>query len=219
MNISPELISRTASYVKGKMYGELTGHDWYHINRVRKLASIIQKKEGGDPDLIELICLLHDLGDYKQARFNEVKGRFVLRGMMDILEIDSDLQEKILKIIDEAEFVGDDTKKPKTIEGQILQDADGLDSLGAIGIARVFSTGGNINRILHDPNSKPRLKLKKVEYQFRKQEGTSLNYFYEKVIKIPNMLNTDIAKKMAKSRIKFLEVYLKEFYAEWDGER
>lgn len=218
MTISSDLITRTAAYVKSKMLGGYTGHDWFHIERVWHMAKRLQAVEGGDLEIIEMAALLHDLGDYKQYGFNEIKGTFVLRGMMDVLDIEDELKEKMVTIIDEAQYIGEETKKPKTIEGQILQDADWLDALGAIGIARSFATGGHIKRVIYDPGVKPREKLSKAEYFYRKSEGTSVNYFYEKVLKLPRMLNTETARKIAEHRVKVVENFLEEFYKEWKGE-
>jgi len=219
MPINREIIDKTAAYVKAKMMGELTGHDWYHIDRVRQTAMKIQEKEGGDAGLIELAALLHDLGDYKLYEFNEVKGSFALRGMMDILGFDDELKEVLANIIDEAQFAGNDTIRPKTLEGRILQDADWLDSTGAVGIARTFATGGCLKRMFHDPRKKPRTRLNRADYQFRKQDGTSINHFYEKILQLPAMFNTKTAKQIVEHRMKYVEEYLKEFFAEWNGEK
>lgn len=218
MEITRDLLEKTAAYVKAKMLDEYTGHDWYHIERVWRTAKQIQAVEGGDLGVIELAALLHDLGDYKQYAFNEVKGSFVLRGMMDVLEIEEDLKERLVKIIDEAQYAGEATKKPISLEGKILQDADWLDAIGAIGIGRTFATGGFIKRVLHDPQKKPRENMGRGEYQFRKQEGTSFNYFYEKILKLPGMMNTVTAKAMAERRAKFVSEFLEEFKLEWKGE-
>jgi len=220
MNPPPQtLVQQTAAYVKTKLLNEPTGHDWYHIERVWKMAKRIQKQEGGDLELIELAALLHDLGDYKQYEFNELKGSLILRGMMDVLGIEKEMEEKIIKIIDESQFNGNETKVPSTLEGKIIQDADWLEALGAIGIARTFATGGYIHRIIHDPKRKPRRKMSKRDYQMRKQEGTSVNYFYEKAFKLPKIMNTKTGREIAMKREHFLKNYLDEFQAEWEGER
>lgn len=217
--MSSEIIKKTAEYVRQKLMNEPTGHDWFHVERVWRLAKYIQKKEGGDRELVELSALLHDLGDYKQYAFSETKGSLILHGMMDILDIDEDLQEKIIKNTVESQYCGDETKSASTLEGRIVQDADWLDSLGAIGIARVFATGGNIKRVIYDPERKSRQKLSKREYQTKKTEGTSYNYFHEKILKLPKLLNTKTAKKIAVSRVKFVENFLKQFQDEWGGDK
>jgi uncharacterized protein len=212
-----DLTKRTIEYVKIKLQDEYTGHDWYHAERVWKLAKRLQEEEGGDKELIELSALLHDLGDYKKYEFNEIKGTFVLRGMMDVLEIEEEKKEKILQIIDEAQFIGDDTKPPTSVEAKIVQDADYLDALGAIGIARTFATGGKIGRMLHDPNRKPRVRLSKKDYQTKKKAGTSINYFYEKSLKLPKMMNTKTGKELAQGRVECMKDFLEKFYKEWEG--
>lgn len=212
-----ELIRKTIEYVKAKLKDEPTGHDWHHTERVWKLAKRLQEEEGGDKEVIELAALLHDLGDYKKYAYNEIKGSFVLLGMMDVLGIEEEQKEQIAKIIDEAQFVGDDTKPPTTIEGKIVQDADWLDALGAIGIARTFATGGKIGRMLHDPNRKPRTRLSKRDYQTKKISGTSINYFYEKTLKLPKMMNTKTGKMLAQKRAECLKDFLEKFYKEWEG--
>ncbi len=213
------LIKKTADYVRLKLENEPTGHDWWHVERVWKMVKRIQTKEGGDLFLVELASLLHDLGDYKQHEFNEVKGSLVLHGMMDVLGLEDDLQEKIIDIIAEAQYNADETVVPKTLEGKILQDADWLDAIGALGIARTFATGGRIKRVIHDPKRKPRRKLTKDDYQHKKREGTSYNYFFEKLLKLPAMMNTKTAKEIAGPRIEFLKIYMEEFKKEWQGEK
>jgi uncharacterized protein len=217
--VSQTLVQKTALYVKAKLQNEFSGSDWYHIERVWKMAKKIQKEEGGDLNLVELATLLHDLGDYKNYQFNEVKGSLVLHGMMDVLDIDEKDQEKLIKIIDEAQYNGNETKVPTTIEGKILQDADWLEAMGAIGIARIFAVGGHIKRVIYDPKRKPRKTLSKKDYQLRKQEGTSLNYFYEKSFKLVKMMNTKTGREIAKKREQFLKNYIEEFMAECEGER
>jgi len=210
------LVQKTANYVKVKLKNEHTGHDWYHAERVWKMAKKLQKEEGGDLELVELSAILHDVGDYKHFGFNEIKGGLVLRGIMDILEIPLETQDKIINIIDEAQYNGNETKAPITVEGKILQDADWLDASGAVGIARIIATGGHIGRVIHDPKRKPRRKLTKADYQHRKKEGTSINYFYEKVFRLAQMMNTKTGRAMAFKREEFVKKYVDQFLAEWE---
>lgn len=214
--MSSELFNKAVDYVKKQMSVEFTGHDWYHAERVLKIARKLQVVEGGDLELIELGAVLHDLSDYKNYGHDEEKARLVLRGMMGILEVPVDLQEKVEKIVKESQFRGVDTKTPTFLEAKIIQDADWLDAMGAIGVARTFATGGRISRVLHDPNRKPRNRLKENDYLHRKQEGTSFNYFYEKVFKLPAMMNTETAKRWAVPRIEFLKKYIEQFLIEWE---
>jgi len=217
--MSTPLIEKTAKYVKAKLIDECTGHDWHHVERVWKISKRLQKEEGGDKELIELAALLHDLGDYKQYEFNEIKGSLVLHGMMDVIDIDDKAQEKILDIVAESQFNGDDTKDPATIEAKIIRDADFLETLGAIGIARIFATGGRLRRVIHDPERKPRRKLKKYLYQRHARESTSINYFYEKALRLPDLLVTKTAKRIAEHRVEYIKDFLEEFFEEWRGER
>lgn len=217
--MSSELVKKTADYVKLKLYNEPTGHDWYHVERVWRTAKTLQAEEGGDLELLELAALLHDLGDYKHYDLDQSKGFLVLRAMMDILGIEETSQEKIIAIVDEAQYNGTETRAPQTVEGKILQDADWLDALGAVGIARTFATGGQIKRVIHDPRRAPRERLSKEAYRHRKIEGTSLNYFYEKILKLPEMMNTKTGKILAVERAKFVELYIKEFLEEWEGKK
>jgi len=213
-----ELVRKTASYVRLKQSGEYTGHDWFHTERVLKMAQLIQSKEGGDLETVELAALLHEIGDTINYEFEEKKGPMVLRGMMDILDLPKEKQNQLVKIISEIRYQGDDTPAPQSLEGKIVQDADMLDLLGAIGIARVFATGGKIGRMLHHPKHRPRRRLTREDYVFRKQEGTSINYFYEKILKLPAHFNTATAKKIAERRFKFSEHFLKELERDWNGE-
>ena len=214
----PTLIEKTAEYVRKKLINEPTGHDWYHTERVWKMAKRLQSEEGGDKELIELASLMHDLGDNSQFELDD-RGSLVLHGMMDVLEIDNDKQEKIVEIANDLRYNGDGTKPAGTKESKIVQDADWLDSFGAIGIARVFATGGRIKRQLHDPKRKVRKKLTKDDYLLHKREGTSFNYFYEKPLKLAERLNTKTAKEIAKHRVKFTRDFLAEFLNEWDGKK
>jgi uncharacterized protein len=215
--MNKNLIEKTAEYVKLKLYNEPTGHDWYHVERVWKIAKFLQATEGGNSEIIELSALLHDLGDYQQREFNEIKGSLILRGMMDILGIAPDMQEIIIKVVEESQYQASETKTPTTLEGKIIQDADWLDAIGAIGLSRTFATGGRIKRIIHDPKRKPRRKISKEDYQTKKREGTSINQIYEKIFRLPNMMNTATAKKIAESRIDFVEKFTEQFFLEWKG--
>ena len=218
-HVSTELVKKTAEYAKKKLAGEPTGHDWYHVQRVWKMSKRLQAEEGGDSQLIELAALLHDLGDNNLYEFDDQKGFFVLHGMMDVLDIEEELQEKIIKIVDELRYKGDGTKPASTLEGRIVQDADWLESLGAIGVARIFATGGRIKRMLHDPEIQARSKFTVKDYKYKKTDGTSLNYFYEKSFRLTKIMNTKTAKHIAEKRAKYLENFIEEFLSEWKCER
>ncbi|MFH1789574.1 MAG: HD domain-containing protein [bacterium] len=212
-----DIVKKTAIYVKSKLMAEPTGHDWYHVERVWRMAKILQAEEGGDLLLVELASLLHDLGDYKRHDFSETKGNLVLDAMMDILDIDKETQSKIMQIVIESQYKGDETMSPSSLEGKIIQDADWLEALGALGIARSFATGGLVGRMMHNPCINPRKNLSKLDYQRKKYEGTSMNYFYEKSLRLPEMMNTNTAKKIAYARVEFMKNFIQEFLDEWEG--
>ncbi len=214
------LIEKTAEYVKIKLAQEPTGHDWYHVERVWKMAKLLQIEEGGDLELIQLSALLHDLGDYDNPEdFDEEKGSLVLNGMMDVLEIDELMKKKIITIIHESQYIGNDTKPAATTEGKIIQDAAWLDALGAIGIARTFATGGFIRRMLHDPHRPLRRKLARETYKNHKKNSTSIDSFYEKALKLPKLMNTPTARRIAERRADFIQHFIDEFLQEWEGEK
>ncbi len=208
------LIQKTVAFVKPKLLHDAGGQDWLHTERVWKMAQHLQAQEGGDRETIELAALLHDVGNYKHYDLNEAKGLLVLQGIMDALGIDSTKQGELLKIIDSARFRGEATLVATSLEGKIIQDADWLDSLGAIGIARNFAYGGKIGRVLHDPKRQVKQDFNHEAYVLKKHEGTSINFFFEKILKLPRMINTKTAKKIAEHRIKFIEIFLEEFNME-----
>lgn len=218
--MSQTVIQKTALYVKLKLYHEPSGHDWFHVERVWRMAKHLQTIEGGDLELVELMALLHNLGDYSDtARFiGEHKGSLALSGMMDILEIEDSLKEKIIGLVTEVKYKGSETKPPPTIEGKIVQDANLLDTLGAIGIARAFASGGYHRRPIYDPEIPARKNLNKDTYQNKKQEGTSMNSFFEKALRVPALLNTATAKKIAAERVLYIQSFIDQFMKEWKGD-
>lgn len=217
--MASELVNKTVVFVKKMLINEATGNDWWHIKRVWEMSKKIQAVEGGNLELIELAALLHDLGDYKRFNFDESKSILVLRGIMAVLEISEDYKKKIVTIVEESTFVGDDTTPPSTLEGKIICDADRLDNFGAIGIARTFAMGGSISRVIYNPDRPVRRKLPRAVYIKNKKDSTSFNFFYEKILKLPDLMNTKIAKKLADERVKFTKIYLEKFLEEWEGEK
>lgn len=200
------------------MQGEPTGHDWWHAWRVWKIAKKIAKKEGGDLFVIELAALLHDVEDWKfDGRENS--GIALAKKWLNELKVDKENIEHVCHIIKNISFKGARVKnKMRLREGKIVQDADRLDVLGAIGIARTFAYGGYKGREIYNPKIKPRLHRTFKEY--KKAKSTSINHFYEKLLLLKDLLlkdlmNTETAKKMAIKRHQFLEQFLKEFFAEW----
>lgn len=213
-----KLAKKTEAYVRQKMSGEVTGHDWFHVDRVRRTALLLAKTEQ-DPDLliIELAALLHDIGDWKintSGKSEEV----VLRETCDVLGYPPELTEKILDIILHMSYSKNISRKQNlSLEGKIVQDADRLDALGAIGIARAFAYGGWKEREIYNPDIEPRIITSLTDYKSSK--STTINHFYEKILQLRSQMNTKTAKRLARSREKFINTFLKEFYAEWDGRK
>ncbi len=207
------ILKRVEQFVKNKMAGEGTGHDFYHIERVRKLALIIAKKEKANIFIVELGALLHDIADWK-FNADPLAGSKISTDLLKSLGVDNEIILQICHIIENISYKGGAvSSKMKTIEGKIVQDADRLDALGAIGIARAFAYGGYKKREIYNPKIKP-VKHKTFE-SYRNSKGTSINHFYEKLLLIKDLMNTNSARKIAQKRHKFIEGFLKEFFAEW----
>ena len=209
------ILDKTKEYVSAKLQGEGTGHDFWHILRVCKTSVYIAQKEGADLFIVELTALLHDIADWKFNEGNCDMGVKLSGQWLESLEVDADIISKVTKIIGTMSFKGGTTNaEQETIEGKIVQDADRLDALGAIGIGRAFAYGGYKQRELHNPNIKPQ-KYNNFE-QYKKSTGTTTNHFYEKLLLLKDLMNTETGKSMAKERHKFMENYLEHFFREWD---
>lgn len=212
-----KIIQKVKEYVKKELGHEPTGHDFWHAFRVWKIAKEIARKEGGDLFVIELSALLHDIADWKFYGGNTKAGSKKAKALLKKLKVEDKITEDVCHIVDNVSFKGAGVKNGiKTKEGKIVQDADRLDVIGAIGIARVFAYGGFKEREIYNPEIKSRLHRSFKEY--KNSKGTSINHFYEKLLLIKDRLNTKTAKKIAKRRHKFLETYLKQFFKEWKAE-
>ncbi len=210
-----EIINKVIKYLEDNFKNETTGHDFYHFIRVWKLAKYISQKEGGDIFIVELGALLHDIADWKfNGGTNEVgieKAKVLLKGF----SIDEKIIDQVCYIIDNISFKGAGVKNSmNTKEGMIVQDADRIDAIGAIGIARVFAYGSSAKREIYNPDIEPMVHNSFEEY--KNSKGTSINHFYEKLLLLKDRLNTKTAKKIAQKRHKFMEEYLKEFFKEWE---
>lgn len=213
-----QLVKQTETYVKKKMTGEGTGHDYFHVERVRKTALRIAKKEKNvDLFIIELAALLHDIGDWK-LNTSKQSEEDILRRTCQTLKFPPEVTEQSLDIILNMSFSKNlGKKKVLSLEGQIVQDADRLDALGAIGIARAFAYGGKKDRELYNPAIKPQTFSSTKAY--RQANSSTINHFYEKLFLLKDTLNTKTAKGIASDRETFMKVFLREFYAEWEGKR
>lgn len=216
MNSKQDVIKKTESFAKDKLLGEGTGHDWWHVFRVWELAKVIGKKEKADLFIVELSALLHDIADWKFYHGDETIGPKVAREWLEKLKVEQKIIEKVCHIVEHVSFKGAGVEsKMQTLEGKIVQDADRLDAIGAIGIARAFAYGGSKGRELYNPTIKP--KQYKTFEEYKKSDGPTINHFYEKLLLLKDRMNTTTGKRFAESRHKYLEGFLKRFYKEWGG--
>ena len=192
-------------FIKSIFSGDSSGHDYYHTIRVYKLATKIAKQENADVKTVQLAALLHDVDDIKLFPDNyAIKKNAV--DFMTINKIDGKRIEAVCKIIDEVSFAGTDSVVPDTIEGKCVQDADRLDAIGAIGIARTFAYGGSRGRKIYDPEIKSKMGMNKEEYR-NNQDSTSINHFYEKLLLLKDMMNTTEGKKLARGNVMEVKFY------------
>jgi len=213
-----DYINQTIRYVKQELAGAEAGHDWFHIERVYKNALQILQDEPADQEVVILGALLHDIADSKFHNGNEDIGPEKACAFMTSIGIDGEVKNHVVKIIQNISFKGGNfQQKFSSLELNIVQDADRLDALGAIGVARAFHFGGFHNRIIYDPMEKPRMDMSKEEY--KKHIGTTINHFDEKLLLLKDMMNTPAGKKIAEHRHQFMKQFLEQFYAEWNGER
>ena len=210
-------ITLTINFVKEKLEGAEAGHDWFHIERVWKLSKKIAEKEGGNLEVIELSALLHDIADPKFHNGDETLALKISQNFLEEIHIDSELIEQVLFVIKNISFKNRaEAPENPPLELQIVQDADRLDAIGAIGIARTFNFGGFKNNLMYHPEIKPNLGMNKEEY--KKSNGTTINHFYEKLLLLKDLMNTETAKKIASERHDFMLQFLDEFYKEWNVE-
>ena len=210
-----EVISKTEEYVKSKLLGESSGHDWWHVYRVWKLAKEITEKEKADLFIVELAALLHDIADWKSSG-REDFGAGVAEEFLKGLNLDKKITNEVYDIIKSVSFKGAGvTSIPNSKEGKIVQDADRLDALGAIGIARTFAYGGHKGNEIYNPDIKPKKHESFEEYKTNK--STTINHFYEKLLLLKDLMNTKTGKKMAEERHEFMKQFLDRFFNEWEG--
>ena len=207
-----KILQKTESYIRAEFDEEGSGHDWWHIYRVKNMALHIASKEGGDLFIIEMAALLHDLDDWKLSGIADNRTLKWLKK----LNIDSHLAGKIIRITEQISFKGAGVKNVATSpEAQIVQDADRLDAIGAVGIARTFAYGGNKGRLIYHPDVKP--KFHADFNMYKKGAGPTINHFYEKLLLLKDRLNTKTAREIAEERHRFMEEFLERFYLEWEA--
>ncbi|MEX1001849.1 MAG: HD domain-containing protein [Crocinitomicaceae bacterium] len=211
-----EIVSRVVLQVKRQTFGESTGHDWYHIERVWKNARLIAQEEKANVFIVELAALLHDIADHKFVENFEEETVKRTSEILKPIEVSDDHIKAVQHIVLNCSFKGGIGKnKMKSIEGLIVQDADRLDAIGAIGIARTFAFGGKFGNLLYDPEVKP--SSFKSEEEYRKKRTHTINHFYEKLLKLKEMMHTKTAKKLAEQRHQYMLDFLDQFYGEWEG--
>lgn len=206
--------TKLIEYIKPFFLNESTGHDWYHVERVHRLSMQIQKQEGGNRTIISAAALLHDISDHK---FNGGDYRLGGKKAAEILkkfDFRTDEITQITEIVSGVSFKGNNvTPSPLSLEGKIVQDADRLDAIGAIGIARTFAYGGYSGQPIYDPTCHP--KVHNTPEAYLKDKTHTINHFYEKLLLLKDRMHTETAKKIALERHKFMQQFLDQFYTEW----
>lgn len=213
---SNHLISQTEEFVKEKLQNAEGGHDWWHIYRVWKMAKRIAKTEQVDNTVVELAALLHDIADPKFHDGDESIGPKIAREYLIGKNVDQSTIDHVVNIIQHMSFKNSlETQTFNSKEMEVVQDADKLDAIGAIGIARCFSFGGHKGNPMHDPTQKAQLNMTKEEY--KKSNGSSLNHFHEKLFLLKDMMHTDTGKAIAESRHEYMQAFVERFYSEFEG--
>lgn len=209
-----QLVQNATKFIKEIFQNDFSGHDFFHSMRVYRTAINIAEAEHADIQVVALAALLHDVDDRKLSPMTAGKKENAARFMRSQNVPESEIRQ-VCQIIDEVSFKGTDSVRPSTPEGKCVQDADRLDALGAIGIARTFAYGGSHNRAIYDPELPPRAAMNQAQYYSSK--STSLNHFYEKLFLLEGMMNTETGKAIARKRTQYMQQFVDEFLNEWDG--
>jgi uncharacterized protein len=209
-----DVIKEIRNIVKEKFLNQEGSHDWFHIERVYNLAIYLQEKEGGDRTIIELAALLHDISDHKYNGGNWQAGATVAIELMLEVGVSTEIAKKVAQVISQVSFKGAKVQDDvESIEAKIVQDADRLDAIGAIGIARAFSYGGSKNRPLYHPEIEPTLHSSKEEYA--KSVSHTVNHFYEKLFLLKDLIKTKSGRDLAEKRHQLMQKFIADFYDEW----
>jgi len=212
------LINDTVAFVKKELENAEGGHDWFHIERVYKNAALIANGENCDILIVQLGALLHDIADSKFQDGDETVGPKKARLFLESKNVPENTIDHVVNIIENISFKGGhETKKFSSLELDIVQDADRLDAIGAIGIARTFNYGGFKNRAIYNPERQPNLNMSKEEY--KNSDAPTINHFYEKLLLLKDKMNTKTGREIAAQRHEFMELFLSQFYSEWNGEK
>ena len=214
--MTPPIIDKTCRFVEEKLAGEGSGHDWWHIYRVWNLAKNIAGQEGANLIIVELSALLHDIADWKFHNGDDSIGPKLAEQFLVENQVERRVIDPVIEIITSISYKGAGVPTPmNTLEGKVVQDADRLDAIGALGIARTFAYGGHKNRLIYHPEEKPVLHQSFEDY--KKNDGHTINHFYEKLLLLKDRMNTASGKRLAEARHQFMQAYLDQFYKEWDG--
>ena len=210
-----QILSRTAGYVRDTMLNDCPGHDWWHVWRVRNIALHIARAESANRLVVELTALLHDIADWKFHGGDETAGPKRARAWLNELQVDTGITDHVCDIIGRLSFRGAAVRSDMpTLEGQVVQDADRLDAMGAIGVARAFAYGGGAGRAIHEPGLPPEQHDSFAAY--KQSTGPTVNHFYEKLLLLKDRLNTGTGRELASQRHCFLERFLEQFQEEWE---
>ncbi len=211
------IINKTIQFVKKELQNAESGHDWFHIERVYNNANLIAKDENVDILVVKLAALLHDIADSKFTNGDETIGPKKAKTFLNSINLETDKAHHIVQIIANMSFSKslENKKLFTSLELQVVQDADRLDAIGAIGIARAFNYGGYKNRLMYDPAIAPKLKQTKEAY--KNSKAPTINHFYEKLLLLKDKMNTKTGKKIATERHNFMKLFLEQFYNEWNG--
>jgi len=212
------LLTNTINFVKKTLEGAEGGHDWFHIERVYKNALLIAKTEKVNTQIVALGALLHDIADSKFHDGDETVGPKVAQQFLASQNVDQNTIDHVIKIIKNISYKGgNEAQKYKSAELDVVQDADRLDAIGAIGIARTFNYGGFKNRTIYDPEIAPNLKMSNSQY--KSSTAPTINHFYEKLLRLKDKMNTKTGLQIANQRHLYMEEFLNQFFAEWNGEK
>ncbi|SFE77123.1 uncharacterized protein SAMN05216378_4019 [Paenibacillus catalpae] len=215
-NEKERIIHAAEQFSRSELEKDASGHDWWHIHRVVQMAKRIAREEGADSFICTIAALLHDVADEKLNPSKEAglqKVRFWLEEYMH----DKEQRDHVMDIISNMSYNAGTNPPMRTLEGKVVQDADRLDAIGAISIARAFVYAGWKGTPIHDPAIPPRSEMTREEY--RNGKSTAINHFHEKLLKLKDLVNTDAAKRIAEERHRYMEQYVEQFYEEWEGNR
>jgi uncharacterized protein len=211
-----EILERTEAFIREQLSGDSSGHDWWHIARVRAAAINIGREEHADLYIVELAALLHDVADWKFHGGDEEAGPKAARAWLKSIGADSESIDHVCEIIATISFKGANVATPmRTLEGRVVQDADRLDAIGAVGIARTFAYGGHAGQPMHDPTLPAEAHASFADYKSKRT--TTINHFYEKLLLLKERMNTATGRRLAEARHAYMETFLRQFDNEWNG--